>query len=149
MDAIGGFSERCRTSMDYDLWIRMLARTRRMARVPEVLAFYRWHGAAQISAVKWRQVVDAWSVKRDFCARNPGLVAQLQPSRLADLVDGTLLRAAYEAYWQRNLESAQTLFRAALRIRAVGPRDLKYVLPSLLPRGTYRALLRLKDAHYG
>jgi glycosyltransferase involved in cell wall biosynthesis len=59
VDRLGGFSERRYSSMDYDFWLRALALTRRIKRVPEVLAFYRWHHRGQISAVKWRQVLDA------------------------------------------------------------------------------------------
>ncbi|MDE2147709.1 MAG: glycosyltransferase, partial [Burkholderiales bacterium] len=59
IDALGGFSERRFSSMDYDLWLRLLGVTQRLVRVPRVLAYYRWHGQGQISAVKGRQALDA------------------------------------------------------------------------------------------
>lgn len=140
IDRLGGFSERMFSSMDYDLWIRMLAVTRRMVRVPRVLAYYRWHGSGQISATRWRQVLDAWQVRRDFVAANPALVAHLDRKRIAQLVDGVLLDAAYQAFWRRDLETAQRLFRKALGTGAWRPKDLKYLGASLLPAGAFRAL---------
>lgn len=140
-----GFSERMFSSMDYDFWIRLLAVTRNMARVPRVMAFYRWHGGGQISSTKWRQVLNAWQVRRDFVTANPALVMHLAPRRRKELVDGVLLRAGYEAFWRRDLASAQPLFRKALRTGAWQLKDLKYLAASLLPPGSFRALVGRAD----
>lgn len=145
LDKVGGFSTRLFSSMDYDLWLRVLAETRRIVRVGEVLAFYRWHGEGQISSVKWRQVMDAWQVRRDFAQRHSDLVAHLAPAALRDLLDGSLLRSAYAAYWKRDLESAQRLFRVAARRGSWRVRDAKFVLPSLLPGALYRRLIATAD----
>lgn len=131
--------------MDYDLWLRILAVTRDIVRVPEVLAFYRWHAQGQISAVKGRQVLEAWQVRRDFAGRHPELVAHLAPAALRELLDGSLLRAGYAAYWKRDLVSAQQLFRKAVRRGYWRLRDAKYVLPSLLPSGLYRRMIATAD----
>jgi len=133
------------SAMDYDLWLRILPVTRNIVRVAEVLAFYRWHGEGQISAVKWRQVLEAWQVRRDFVSAHPNLVAHLPPDALRELVDGVLLRAGYDAYWKRDLVSAQRLFRQAVRRGYWRPRDAKYVLPSLLPGAVYRQLIASAD----
>ena len=74
LEKLDGFSTRFYSSMDYDLWIRVPTVTRKITRVPEVLAFYRWHGGSQISAVKWKQVLESWQVRRDLIRDNPGLV---------------------------------------------------------------------------
>lgn len=145
LDKVGGFSTRLFSSMDYDLWLRLLAVAGKMVRVAEVLAFYRWHGEGQISAVKWRQVLDAWQVRRDFISSHPDLVAHLGPVALRDLLDGSLLRAAYAAYWKRDLVSAQRLFRVAARRGSWRARDAKFVLPSLLPASLYRRLIAVAD----
>jgi glycosyltransferase involved in cell wall biosynthesis len=145
LDAVGGFSERRFSAMDYDLWIRILALTRKIVRVPEVMAFYRWHDQGQISKVKWRQTLDAWTVRRDFVRANPGLVAHLDAATRSGLVDGPVLAAAYDAYWQRDLVSAHRLFRKSLACGAGGLRDMKYLLPSLLPQGLYRTLVSAVD----
>jgi GT2 family glycosyltransferase len=139
--AIDGFSTRRFASMDYDFWLRVFAHTRRMVRVPEVLAFYRWHGAGQISAIKWRQVIDAWTVRRDFVRQHGDRVAHLPRQQLVDLVDGALLRAAYAAFWKRDLVSAQRLFRRALLAGGWRLKDLGHILPSLLPQALFRRLV--------
>ena len=145
LDQVQGFSTRMFSSMDYDLWLRMLAQSRRMVRVAEVLAFYRWHGEGQISSVKWRQVLDAWQVRRDFARRHPDLVAHLPATLLHELLDGSLLRSAYAAYWKRDLASAQRLFRKAARHGAWHVRDAKFVLASFLPTPLYRRLIAAAD----
>jgi len=145
LDQVGGFSTRLFSSMDYDLWLQILAITRKLVRVPEVLAFYRWHDQGQISAVKWRQVLEAWQVRQDFARGHPDLVAHLPASTLRELLNGSLLRAGYAAYWKRDLVSAQRLFRVALLRRYWRLSDAKYVLPSLLPAALYRRLIDTAD----
>lgn len=145
LQKVTGFSTRMFSSMDYDFWLRVLAATHNIVRVPEVLAFYRWHDQGQISSVKWRQVLDAWQVRQDFVRDHPSLVAHLAPSELRDLLDGSLLQAAYSAYWKRDLVSAQRLFRAAARQGYWRVRDVKYMLPSLLPAAWYRRLIDSTD----
>lgn len=142
LQQVGGFSTRRFTAMDYDLWLRILAVTRSIVRVPEVLAFYRWHDQGQISSLKWRQVLDAWQVRRDFVEANPELVVHLRGNVLRKLVDGPLLQAAYQSHWRRDFVSAQPLFRAALRRGYFTARDLKYALPSFLPGNLYRAIMK-------
>jgi len=142
---VGGFSERYFSSMDYDFWLRILAHTRRMTRVAEVLAFYRWHGQGQISSTNWRQVIDAWRVRRDFVKDHPELIKHIPRTALSELVDGVVLKAAYRAYWRRDLNSAQPLFRKALALGRIRWPDLKYAVPSLLPPPIYRSLLRIID----
>lgn len=145
VDRLGGFSERRFASMDYDFWLRALALTRRMVRVPEVLAFYRWHGAGQVSAVKWRQVLDALEAQRSFISSHPELIAHLPRQRLRDLTDGQVLRQAYRAVWKRDLASAQQLFRHAARARSFSWRDLPHVVCACLPAPVYARLIALRD----
>ena len=147
IETVGGFSERLFSSMDYDLWLRILSITRRFIRVPKVLAYYRWHGKGQISSVKWKQVLDAWQVRRDFVRANPQLVRHLDQDARRKLVDGVLLESGMAAYWKRDLESAQKLFRRAIRTRSWRWTDLKYLLPSMLPRAAYRTLIATADRH--
>ncbi len=141
LDAINGFSERRFSSMDYDLWLRIYGHTQNIVRVPEVMAYYRWHGSGQISATKWRQVLDAIQVRRDFVSQFPDLTAHLGADRVHELVDAQLLREAYRAYWRRDLGNAQKLFQIAFKQRLYGFRDLKYVLPALLPDFLFEKLV--------
>lgn len=146
IDAVGGFSERMFSSMDYDLWIRLLGVTRSMVRVPQVMAFYRWHGSGQVSAVKWRQVLHAWQVRRDFVAAHAGLVAHLPPRQRRELVDGVLLRQGRTLFWRRDLAGAQPLLRQALRTGAWAAGDLPLLLAAQLPQALFAALVREADA---
>jgi glycosyltransferase involved in cell wall biosynthesis len=145
IDALGGFSERRRSAMDYDLWLRLLGVTRNIVQVPEVLAFYRWHDKGQISSVRWRQVLDAREARRAFAANHPGLVRCLQSSRLRTLLNEPVRTAARECLWRRDLVSARILFRAALGFGALRPSDAKYAMASLLPSRAFSMIVGLMD----
>lgn len=145
VDRLGGFSERRFASMDYDFWLRTLSITRRIKRVPEVLAFYRWHDRGQVSAVRWRQVLDALEAQRHFIQENPRLVAHLPAERLRDLTEGQVLRQAYRAFWKRDLVSAQKLFRHVASAGSYRLRDLRHVASALLPLPLYRGLVLLAE----
>lgn len=145
IDAVRGFSERRFSAMDYDLWLRLYAHTQKLVRVPEVMAFYRWHDKGQISKTKWKQVLDAVQVRRDFVAHHPERIAHLSEKKVRELSDGILLHEAYRAYWQRNLLDAQKLFRRAFMQGLWKAGDLKYILPSLLPGALFRWLVSTAD----
>lgn len=142
---LGGFSEKRFSSMDYDFWLRALALTRNIVRVPEVLAFYRWHGTEQISAVKWRQVLDALAVQKDFIRSNPALVAHLPARRLRELTEGRVMEQAYRALWKRDLVSAQRLFRHCAKAGAFSLAQLPHTAAALLPLPLFRWLVSLSD----
>lgn len=146
IDEVHGFSTRMFSAMDYDLWLRVLGVTSRFVRVPEVLAFYRWHGGAQISSVKWRQVFDARQVRQDFVRAHPDRVTHLPSRVIRDLLDGSVLKAGYVAYWKRDLVSAQRLFRKAVGCGYWRLTDAPYVLSALLPMPIYRRLIALADS---
>jgi glycosyltransferase involved in cell wall biosynthesis len=143
--AVRGFSERCFSSMDYDLWLRLYAHTQKIVRVSEVMAFYRWHDKGQISKTKWKQVLDALQVRRDFVTHHPERVAHLPRDKVIELSDGFLLREAYRTYWQRNLTDAQKLFRRAFLQGLWKVGDLKYLLPALLPGALFHWLVIKSD----
>lgn len=131
--------------MDYDFWLRALAITRRIVLTPEVLAYYRWHGTGQISAVKWRQVLDALEAQQSFIRANPELVAHLPAEKLREMTAGQVLQQAYRAFWKRDLVSAQKLFRHSAVHGNFGLRDLRHVASALLPLRLYRGLAQLAD----
>jgi GT2 family glycosyltransferase len=145
VERLGGFSERRFSSMDYDFWLRALAATRRMVQVPEVLAFYRWHGQGQVSAVKWRQVLDALAAQKDFIKANPALVAHLTKERQRDLTEGQVLRQAYRAFWNRDLVSAHRLFRHAAAAGAYTLKDARHILIAMMPMPLYTKLVQFLD----
>lgn len=141
IDELRGFSERAPTAMDYDLWLRMLARRPRLVRVPEVLAFYRRYPRGEAHIPRWRQVFDAVAVRRDFASHHPELVAHIPPARLNELIYDPLLREAYRCHWRGDSESARRLFRRAFRKSDWRAGDLKHLLASLLPAMPYRMLV--------
>jgi glycosyltransferase involved in cell wall biosynthesis len=142
--AIGGFDERWSTSMDYDLWLR-LATHSRLVLVPEVLAFYCHHGESQITSNRARVTRNRWQIQRAFLAAFPDVVAHLGKYRLSELIEGEVLRRAYTCFWARDLVGAQAIFRLALRAGGWGVRDLKYLIPSLLPSAWFRAIVAAVD----
>ncbi len=144
LEEVRGFSERLFSCMDYDLWLR-IATSRPIKRVNEALAFYRHHSKEQITSKKWRQAKNVWVVKRNFIKQFPELVYDISPSMLRQLVDGDILRRAYEAYWERDLVSARRIFRMVLRTGCLGFKDLKYIIPALLPESWYERLINKID----
>lgn len=140
MRAVGGFDTHWPTCMDYDLWLRIGA-PNPIVRVPEVLAFYRFHQSGQITSTQWRQAENSWLVKKKFLASHPDVAARLTDAQRRDLVDGALLRRGYDLYWKRDLASARRVFRLVLRHGGWKPKDLKYLLPALLPEPLYRSLI--------
>lgn len=141
IEAVGGFSTRCFTSMDYDLWLKIAVLSRNWVRVPEVLAYYRWHEAGQISAVKWRQVMASSQVRHEFAKRHPECFRHLNRHDFKRLLSEPILQAAYQALWRRDLDSAHRLFRHAFRWGGWRLKDLKHLLASLLPFSWYRRVV--------
>lgn len=144
LEEVGGFDLQWPTCMDYDLWLR-IGFSRPIVRVEEVLAFYRHHNEGQITSKQWRQAKNSWLVKKKFVESNPAAVAGIPPARLKELIDGGLLRRGYDAYWKRDLVSAQKIFRMALRAGGWGVKDMKYLLPALLPEKLYQSLIGKSD----
>jgi glycosyltransferase involved in cell wall biosynthesis len=140
LDEVGGFDTSLPTCMDYDLWLRIGA-PHPIVRVPEVLAYYRFHPGGQITSKQWRQAENVWLVKRKFVDASPQLVARFSRAKLQELIDGALLRRGYDCYWRRDLVSARRIFRRSLRAGGWTLKDLKYLLPALLPEGPYRRLI--------
>jgi len=138
---VNGFSTRCFSSMDYDFWIRLSAVTQNIVLVPEVLAFYRWHNHGQISSVKWKQVLNARTVKKDFILNNPILISHIPKQELNKLLNSQLSTQAYDAFWKRDLNSAQHLFKAMLRLGCWQLKDLKYIGLSFLPANIFQKII--------
>jgi len=76
VDEVGGFDERWTSCMDYDLWLRM-ASTRKIVRVPEVLAYYVHHEGEQITKNRLRGAVNHWRIQLEFIRRNRDLVKRI------------------------------------------------------------------------
>ncbi len=141
VNKLEGFSTRRFSAMDYDFWIRLSALTQQIVRVPEVLAFYRWHHHGQISSVKWRQVLDAWQVRKDFVDQHTELIQHLDISIRNELINEPLRSQAFEAFWKRDFVSAQKLFQTLLINGFWRFGDIKYLIPASLPLSMYSKLV--------
>lgn len=144
MEEAGGFDEQFATCMDYDLWLRIGAR-HPIVRVEEVMAFYRHHREGQITSTQWRQARNVWLVKKKFVESAPELVKNFSAEELREFIDGGLLQRGFDAYWKRDLVSARKIFRLALRTGVWRIKDLKYLLPALLPDALFRAIIGRAD----
>lgn len=145
LQRVGGFSERYRTSMDYDLWLRLLALKPRIVRVPEVLAYYRWHVDGQISDNRAEQSLSSWRVRKDFVNSHPELLEGVSKSDVMGIINDFLRGAAFRAYWARDLEAAHILLRQILKERGWRKGDARYMLPVLLPLPIYSRVVELVD----
>ena len=144
VDEAGGFQTYLPTCMDYDLWLRV-GITHPIVLVPEVMAFYRHHQKGQIISKQWRQAQNVWTVKKTFARQYPQFISGLGDKKLISLIDGGLLRRGYDNYWRRDLVSARRIFRLSLRTGGWGLKDLRYLLPALLPERLYLALIGLAE----
>jgi hypothetical protein len=140
----GGFDPTLTSCADFDLWLRV-APFCKLVLVPEVLAYYRFHDGPQITKNHVRMARNVWMIQKSFISRNPQAVAHLGKKRLAELTDGELLQRGYVRYWQRDLQSARSIFRLVMRSGYGTLRDWRYMLPALLPLPLHRALISLFD----
>ena len=84
-------------------------------------------------------------MKKAFIKRLPELARQIPTKRLLAFVDGAFLARGFDAYWRRDLVSAQKIFRLALKTTSWRAKDLRYLLPALLPQKLYTLLIEIAD----
>ena len=140
--SVGAFDETLTSCADFDLWLRT-APFCRLVRVPEVLAYYRFHGGVQITKNRLRIIMNHWRVQQKFLAANPDLAHRLGRQVVRDSTLGLLLERGNEQYWASNLEPARSIFREVMRHGYGSPRDWCRMMPALLPMSLHRALRRL------
>lgn len=138
--AAGGFEPTLKNAEDYHLWLKV-AIPAPIVRVPEVLAFYHFHGQEQASGNHARAALHHWHAQLHYLKINPALQTRLGGRRIRELTAGELLRRGYLRYWARDLPAARTIFRKVMRLGYGTLRDWKYMLPSLLPLKMHRMLL--------
>lgn len=138
---IGAFDLNLPACEDYDLWLK-LTFTQPIIRVPEVLSYYRHHKALADTDKRGRDAEYLRRIKKAFVAVHPDWVRAIAPEKLRECIDGGFMQRGYQCYWRRELKSARRIFRTALREGAFSLKDLKYVLPALLPEPLYLALFK-------
>jgi GT2 family glycosyltransferase len=146
--ASNGFDPTLKNAEDYALWLNV-ATTAPIVRVPEVLAFYHFHGGAQASADHARAALQHWQAQQQYLSDHPMLNATLGSTRISELTTGELLKRGYASYWQRDLPAARQIFRAVMKQGYGTLADWKYMLPAWLPESWHRWLIgqRDKDTH--
>jgi GT2 family glycosyltransferase len=138
--AANGFDPALKNAEDYALWLNV-ATTAPIVRVPEVLAFYHFHGGAQASADHARAALQFWQAQRHFLAAHPAFGNGLGRARMRALTTGELLKRGYARYWQRDLPAARRIFRAVMQQGYGTLSDWKYMLPAWLPESWHRWLI--------
>lgn len=140
----GGFDTRFAVGEDFLLWLE-IGSFNPIRLVPEVLAQYVHHGGVQATRDRVRAARQLREVQTEFLRRHPEIKEIVGGRRVRELTDGALLRRAYDAYWHRDLKTAQPIFRMSLAHGGWGAKDLKYLLPALLPPTLYARLIRGRD----
>jgi glycosyltransferase involved in cell wall biosynthesis len=146
--AANGFDPALKNAEDYALWLKV-ATTAPIVRVPEVLAFYHFHGDSQASGSRARAALQYWQAQQKYLAAHPAFGTMLGKSRIRMLTVGELLKRGYECHWQRDLPAARQIFRAVMKQGYGTLTDWKYMLPAWLPLSWHQRLigLRSRDEH--
>jgi glycosyltransferase involved in cell wall biosynthesis len=138
--AAGGFDTSLTNCEDYALWLE-IAGSRRIVRVPEVLAFYHFDREDQASRDRARTALHQLRAQAKYLKAHPEFEAALGERR-RQLTVGILRDRGFECYWRRDLRGARILFRKVLQLGYASPQDWKYLLPALLPYRIHRFLVQ-------
>lgn len=142
--AANGFDPVLKNAEDYALWLRV-ATSAPIVRVPEVLAFYHFHSAAQASSNKARAALHHLHAQQHYLAQHPDFLAALGKTRARELMLGELLKRGYACYWNRDLAASRQIFRAVMKQGYGTLNDWKYMLPSWLPLSWHQGLIGRLD----
>lgn len=144
IEEVGRFDERFITSEDYLLWLKIALR-HKIVRVPEVLAYYHFHGGTQATGNRLRLAYNHWLVQGDFLRSHPDFAQHLGWRKVRELTHGELLKKGLTAYWERDLATARAIFRVVMKSGYGKLKDWKIMLPALLPLSVHQTLVRLFD----
>ena len=138
----GMFDESLITSEDFLLWLK-IGSQHKIIRVPEVLAFYHFHGGPQATQNKEQAALNHWYAQQNFLHRHPEIISIRGRQHLRHLMHGELLHRGFECYWKRDLKAARAIFRTVMRQGYGSIKDWFYMLPALLPFAIHRSLIQL------
>jgi GT2 family glycosyltransferase len=139
-----GFDPALKNAEDYALWLRV-ATSAPIILVPEVLAYYHFHGGEQASGNRARAALQHWQAQQAYLATHPALCGVLGPLRIRELTSGELLKRGYACYWRRDLSAARKIFRTVMKQGYGTLADWKYMLPAWLPESWHRWLIGRRD----
>lgn len=138
----GLFNPALKSCEDFALWIHAATR-HPLVRVPEVLAFYRFHGN-QMTNNRSRIALSRYEVQRAYFRENPESALLLGKKKVLTITLGELLKLGYTCYWRRDLPAARIIFRKVMSKGYGRIKDWKYMLPSLLPLPLHQWLIQLR-----
>lgn len=140
----GAFDNRFRTAEDFYLWLK-ISTSAKIVLVPEVLAYYHHHAGPQVSKNRAQVALDQWQAQKAFIQENPDIVKRINKKDISLITDGELLKKGFDCYWKRQLEPAREIFHQVMKTGYGSMKDWMYMLPSLLPAGIHRLLLKASD----
>jgi len=138
--SIGGFDTHFVVGEDFLLWLE-IGCFHKILLVPRVLAYYHHHEGEQASRDRGRAALQILGVQQTFLRRHPAIINELGHHSIRELTLGPLLAKGYDAYWRRDLETAQKIFRLVMLNGGWKWRDLKYLIPAMLPAYLYTAII--------
>ena len=141
--ATDGFDPKWKSCEDFAFWIRVAPKYKLVC-VPEVLAFYRFHGE-QMTANRSRMALSHLAVQDEYLRDTPEVEIRLGAGKVRELMYGRLLNKGFEAYWSRDLDAARDIFKVVMRAGYGKPKDWLYMLPAWLPSAFHRAMLGFRD----
>jgi glycosyltransferase involved in cell wall biosynthesis len=144
IESAGLFDESLTNSEDYKLWLH-IASFNKIVRVPEVLAYYRFHEGQQASKNQARAAEQRLSVKKEFLKKYSEIIMQLGYPLIKQLTIGELLKSGYICYWKRDIRAARKIFRKVMKQGYGSFKDWKYMLPSILPFFIHNFIIRFFD----
>ncbi len=139
----GGFDEDLNNAEDFLLWLEV-AGTSPIVRVPEVLAYYHFHGDMQATSNHAFAALQLVKAQLIYLDKYPDFAIKMDVKRRRDLLYGNLLIKGYEYYWKSDLFAAHVIFRHVMKARYGRFRDWKYTFPTMLPFNCYRTLVDIK-----
>ncbi len=143
--AAGMFDTTLKNSEDYALWLRV-AMAGPLVRVPQVLAYYHFHGGPQATSQIARAALQHLQAQRHFLHEQPEFAQRLGIRRIRTLTLGQLLERGYQAYWAGDIPAARSIFRAVMQNAYGGPADWAHMLPCWLPERWHLRLLQWRRA---
>lgn len=143
VEETGGFDTKWKSCEDFAFWIRAATR-HKIVLVPEVLAFYRFHGE-QMTRHRDRIAINHFLVQMEFLEQNKQLAEMLGKKKVRTLTCDALLRKGNACYWGGDLTAARAIFRVVMKHGYCRVQDLPRMLPSWLPLRFHQAIRDAKE----
>lgn len=136
----GLFNPALTSCEDFDLWLRV-ALKQPIVRVPEVLAYYRFH-QGQMTRKLAHNAITHHQIQKQFIQDHADFPEFSSKKFCREITVGELMKRAYRAYWTGNTTEARIMFRHVMRHGYGLPHNWKYMLPALLPERIHLRMVK-------